>query len=446
MHIDFTKGNITKQLISFSIPIMVGNLFMQLYQYVDSVIVGKFLGKEALAAVGACNPFSFMLISLVIGVSMGTTITIAQYFGKKDFDSVKKAADSLYIFLFFAYIFTFSFGIIFNEQIFNFIDLPKELLPIATEYLNIYLIGLIFLFGFNCLSAILRGVGDSVTPLKFLIFSSIVNVVLDLLFVIVFDWGVKGVAWATVTSQAISFIFAVLFTNKNSSIIKLDLLKLKYDKKIFMEGVKIGLPAGLQQLFVSLGMLAILSIVNSYGTNTIAAFTAAGRIESVIFIVPMSLALSLTSFVAQNYGANNFDRIRNGLNSGLKIALNSSFLFLIILSALAEPLMKMFTSVPEIIEIGCQYLYVFGVSYSLFATMFCYMGVLRGMRNTLVPMFITVLSLWLIRVPIANILSSYLGELGIWLASTASWAVGMALSIFYFRHFFKKKHLQIKEN
>ncbi|MFI3267685.1 MAG: MATE family efflux transporter [Rikenellaceae bacterium] len=445
MHIDFTKGNTTKQLISFSVPIIIGNVFMQLYHYVDSVIVGNYLGKEALAAVGACTPFSFMLISLVIGVSIGTTIIIAQHFGKKDFVTVKKAADSLYIFLFFAYIFIFTLGILFNEQIFQFIDLPKELIPIATEYLDIYLIGLIFLFGFNCLSAILRGVGDSMTPLKFLIFSAIVNVVLDLLFVITFNWGVSGVAWATVVSQAISFIFAVLFTNKHSSIIKLNLLKLDYDKKIFLEGVKIGLPAGLQQLFVSLGMLAILSIVNRYGTNTIAAFSAAGRIESVIFIVPMGLALSLTSFVAQNYGVNNFERIKEGLKSSLKIALNSSFVFLILLSALAEPLMKMFTDIPEIIEIGCQYLYVFGVSYSLFATMFCYLGVLRGMKNTLVPMFITVLTLWLIRVPIAEALSSYFGEIGIWLGSTASWAVGMTLAIFYFKHFFSTKQKHCKE-
>lgn len=439
MHIDFTKGNITKQLISFSVPIIIGNVFMQLYHYVDSVIVGKFLGKEALAAVGACTPFSFMLISLVIGVSMGTTITIAQYFGRKDFISVKKAADSLYVFLFFAYILIFSLGIIFNEQIFNLIGLPKELIIVATEYLDIYLIGLIFLFGFNCLSAILRGVGDSVTPLKFLIFSAIVNVVLDLLFVVVFNWGVSGVAWATVVSQALSFIFAVLFTNKKSSIIKLNLLKLEYDRKIFLEGVKLGLPAGLQQLFVSLGMLAILSIVNNYGTNTIAAYSAAGRIESVVFIVPMGLAMSLTSFIAQNYGAGNFDRIRGGLKSSLKIALNSSFVFLVVLSALAEPLMKMFTDVPEIIEVGCQYLYVFGVSYPLFATMFCYMGVLRGMRNTIVPMFITVLTLWVIRVPIANVLSSYYGEIGIWLGSTASWGIGMLSAIFYFRYFIHKK-------
>lgn len=444
MHIDFTKGDTSKQIISFAIPIIIGNAFMQLYQYADSVIVGKYLGKEALAAVGASTPFTFMIISLVIGISMGTTITISQYFGKKDYKSVKQAADSLYIFLFFAYIILFTFGIYFSETILKLVNLPEELLTQATDYLDIYLIGLIFLFGFNCLSAILRGVGDSMTPLKFLLFSAITNIFLDLLFVVVFEWGIKGAAWATVIAQAISLVFAIFYTNKKSSIIKLNILKLEYNRKIFSEGVKLGLPAGVQQLLVSFGMLAIVSIVNSYGTDTIAAFSAAGRIEALVFVIPMGLSLSMTSFVAQNYGVHNFERIEEGLKASLKITLISSFALLILLSALAEPLMRMFTSEKNVIAIGCEYLYVFGVSYWLFAVMFCYTGVLRGMRNTIMPMLITLLSLWIIRVPAAHILSYYFNELGIWLASTLSWGSGMLLSILYYKKYFKKKISNLK--
>lgn len=439
MHIDFTKGNITKQIILFSAPIILGNIFMQLYHYVDIVIVGRFLGKQELAAVGASAPFTFMLISIVIGVSMGTTITISQYFGLKDYKSIKKSADSLYVFLFFAYIIIFIFGVTFSKQILLFIDLPVELLPIATQYLDIYMIGLIFLFGFNSLSAILRGVGDSLTSLKFLAISAIINIILDILFVVVFEWGIEGVAWATVIAQAISFFFAINYTNRKSPIIKLNLLKLDFDRRIFLESVKLGIPAGIQQFFVSFGMLAVFAIVNSYGIDVIAAFSAAGRIESVIFIIPMGLSLSMTSFVAQNYSVGNFDRIKKGLNSTIRMSLISSFVFLIVLSLLAEPLMKMFTSEPNIINIGCEYLYIFGISYWIFSIMFCYMGVLRGMKNTIIPMFITLLSLWVVKIPIAHLLSNLFGVVGIWSSSVVSWSVGMALSIIYFNYFFKKQ-------
>lgn len=441
MQTDFTKGNEGTSILKFAYPIMIGNICMQLYNYADSVIVGRFIGKEALAAVGASTPFVFLLISLVIGISMGTTIIISQFYGAKDFVSIKRASDTLYIFLFFAAILLTIFGFTCSEWIMNIIKLPDELHDIFRTYVNIYMVGLIFLFGFNSLSAILRGVGDSFSPLKFLVFSSIVNIVLDLLFVIKFDWGIEGVAWATVISQAISFLFAVLYTNKRTKIVRLNIFDLQFDYKIFIKGIKLGLPAGIQQLLVSMGMLAIISIINEYGTDTIAAYSAAGRIESFIFVIPMSLSIALTSFTGQNYGDHNIIRIKRGLVACIKYSLIASLTLLVLLSALAEPLMRMFTTEMSVISVGCEYLYVLGVSFWMFSIMFCYTGTLRGIGNTIIPMLITLLTLWVIRVPAAHYLSSVFGTLGIWLSSSFSWGIGMILSYLYFHK--KIGHLKL---
>ncbi|MFI3322548.1 MAG: MATE family efflux transporter [Rikenellaceae bacterium] len=446
MGTDFTKGKVESKLIKFAIPIIIGNILMQLYQYTDSVIVGRFVGKEALAAIGATTPFVFMLVSLVIGISIGSTVLIAQFFGKNEIENIRKASDSLYIFLFFAAVVITSIGLIFNRYIMELISLPSEIIPLATSYLNIYLFGLIFLFLFNSLSAILRGLGDSKSPLYFLVFSSIINILLDLLFVAYFDFGIKGAAWATVISQLFAIVFATWFISKRNSLISLNPLKMRFDKNIFLKSIKIGIPAGAQQLFVSMGMMAILSFVNSYGTDTIAGYTAASRIEAFVFVIPMNLSMAITTFTAQNYGANQIERVKKGVNASMKISMIASIVVLILLSALAPPLMKMFSSDTEVIATGASYLYVLGFSYAIFCAMFCYMGALRGMGNTIVPMFITLFSLWLVRVPLAKVLSqTSLGELGIWLSGSLSWLAGAITAYIYYRKGYQKQIIKINK-
>lgn len=436
---DFTVGSVDKKLIDFAIPIILGNILMQFYNYADSVIVGRFVGKEALAAVGASTPFIFMLVSLIIGISMGSTIIIAQYYGKNDFENIRKASDSLYIFLIGAAVVISILGFAFSEKVMQLIDLPKEIIPQATSYLDIYIVGLIFLFLFNSLSAILRGVGDSKTPLMFLVVSSIVNIALDLLFVIVFKLGIEGAAWATVISQGVAVVFAFIYTSKHNKVINTNLLKLKFDFDIFMRSIKIGIPAGMQQLFVSIGMLAIMSFVNGFGTDTIAGYAAASRIEAFVLVIPINLSIALTNFTAQNYGAGLKDRVRLGVRAALKFSLVASFVILIVLSGLALPLMRMFSSESSVIDVGTTYLYVLGVSYSLFVVMFCYMGALRGMGNTIVPMFITLFSLWIIRVPLAGVLSGLWGEMGIWISGSLSWALGAIFAYIFYRREYRKK-------
>ncbi len=435
----FTKGNETRLILEFAMPVMAGSLFMQLYNYVDAVVVGNFINKEALAAVGASAPFIFTLVSLVIGISIGSSIMISQCYGRGDIAGIKRISDTLYIFLFFASLLLTLLGILFNRQILELIGLPEEVMPYAMEYLRIYLLGIVFLFIFNSLSSILRGVGDSKTPLLFLIVSSVLNILLDLLFVSVFSWGVAGAAWATVIAEFLAVVFAVRYTNKYTPVVKLKVSSMTFDFSVFRQSLKLGIPAGLQQLFVSLGMLAVWRIVNGFGTDVMAAYSAANRIETFVAIVPMALSIAVTNFTAQNMGAGALDRVRNGIRAALKMNLVSGLLILLLLSALGIPLMKMFTRDVQVVRIGGEYLMVLAFSYWIFGTMFCYMGAMRGLGNTLVPMLVSLISLWLIRVPVAAFLSSCLGELGVWLSAPAAWLLGMVAAYWAYRRKMKKE-------
>ena len=277
---ELTSGNEARLIFNFAMPMLLGNLFQQLYNIVDTIIVGNILGKEALAAVGASFPIVFTLISLIIGVASGGTIVIAQYFGAGDHNSVKRAIHTMYIFLTIASVVLTLVGIPLTDEIFRLIRLPEEIIPEATTYLSIYLSGLVAFFGFSTTSAILRGLGDSKTPLYFLMVSTLFNIGFDLLFILVFKWGIAGAAVATVVSQTGAFLTAVIYLNRNHKLIDFNLPQYRFDKKIFWQSLRIGLPTGFQQTFVSLGMMTIMAIVNTFGTNVIAGYTAAMRIES----------------------------------------------------------------------------------------------------------------------------------------------------------------------
>jgi putative MATE family efflux protein len=294
---NLTEGNSGSLIFRFAIPMLIGNVFQQLYNIVDSIVVGRYVGKEALAAVGASFPLIFMLISFVVGVAMGTTIIISQFFGARDMKMVRRSIDTMYIFLFVASIIVTVLGITLSGPIFRLIKLPEDIMPQAITYFNFYLTGMIFFFGFNGISSVLRGLGDSKTPLYFLIISTVMNVVLDLLFVAVFKWGIAGAAWATVISQAGAFVTGILYLNRTHEVVKLNSLNLVFDRSIFKKSLMIGLPTGLQQTFVSLGMLAIMRIVNDFGTNVIAAYSAAGRLDSLAGMPAMNFGAALSTFV-----------------------------------------------------------------------------------------------------------------------------------------------------
>lgn len=429
---DLTKGKESKLIFNFAVPMLLGNLFQQLYNIVDSIVVGRFIGKEALAAVGASFPVVFTLISLIIGIASGGTIIVAQYFGAKQIQKVKDTIGTMYIFIFISSIILTAIGIYFSEEIFRLVKLPEDVLPEATTYLNIYLIGLIGFFGFNATSAILRGLGDSKTPLYFMILSTFFNIGFDLLFVVVFKWGIAGAAWATVISQLGAFITAVLYLNKTHEIIHVSLASLKFHYEIFKQAVRIGLPTGFQHTFVSLGMIAILGIVNTFGTDVIAAYSVAGRIDTLALLPAMNIGQALATFVGQNLGANRPDRVRSGLRATFLISSAISLTVTAFVIFSGSFLMSLFTKDAAVIAIGKQYLIIVSSFYIIFSAMFTINGVLRGAGDTLIPMFITLFSLWLIRIPVAYLLSDRIGETGIWWAIPIAWFVGTVISYFYY--------------
>lgn len=437
---DLTEGSEGKLILQFAWPLLIGNIFQQMYSIVDSIIVGNFLGSEALAAIGASFPIIFTMISFVIGIAGGFTIIISQYFGAKDIDKVRRSIDTMYVFLFFAAITISALGILFTRQIFQLMQVPEEVMPLATTYLQTYFAGIILFFGFNGINAILRGLGDSKTPLYFLIIATLTNIFFDYLFVVILNTGIWGAALATIISQGGAFITAILYLNKNHSLVKLTTLRLIFDRSIFRKSLKIGLPSGIQNTTVSLGMMTLFGIVNTFGASTAAAYSVALRINALASTPAMNFAAALSTFVGQNLGANKPKRVNRGLISTLIMASSIVAVMTVVIIIFKQQLMGLFTDDAEVVRIGAHYLVIVSSFYLVFSTMFVFGGVMRGAGDTIAPMIFTLISLWVIRIPVAYFLSDIIGIDGVWWASPIGWFTGMTgLVIYYYTGRWKKK-------
>ncbi len=429
---DFTTGNTTKHIFYFALPILFGSLFQQLYNIVDSIFIGNYVGKEGLAAVGASFPVIFAMISFVIGIGSGSTVVISQYYGAKDNISVKKAIDTLYIFMFFASLVITVIGIVFAEDIFKLTDLPEDVIPQAVTYLRIYMAGNVLFFGFAGTNAILRGLGDSKTPLYFTIISTIINVFLDWLFITQFGWGIAGAAIGTVIAQGGAFFTGIIYLNRTHTLLTLHIKKIKFDRAIFKQSVKIGLPTGFQQTFVAFGMVALFGIVNQFGTETIAAYSVGMRIDSVPAMLAMAFSAAVAPFVGQNIGAGLESRVQSGFISTLILSSILTILLSAVYILFPEAIVRVFTSDEEVVKVGVEYITVVAPFYIIFSIMFVLNGVLRGAGATLIPMFITLIALWLIRIPASYIMAEEWGQIGIWWGIPIGWAFGMGLAFIYY--------------
>ena len=430
---DFTHGNEAGHIFYFSLPMLMGNVFQQLYSTVDSIIVGNTLGKEALGAVGASFHVIFFLVSLFIGVTMGTSIIISQYFGAQDHEKIKRAMDTAYLSLFVASIFLAIVGVLASPGILRFLNTPEDILPQAVTYLRITFAGISTMVGFNATSAILRGIGDSKTPLGFLIVATVLNIILDLVFIILFGWGIAGAAWATVIAQGFSFIAGLVYLNRKHSLLRFQFRKLEFDRSVFVLSLKIGIPSGIQQMLVSAGMMALSRIVNSFGTPAVAAFAAAGRIDTFAGMPAMNLSLALSNFTGQNMGAGKPERVVRGYRAALAIASAISLCISLASVLFGRTLIGVFNSDPEVVRIGASYLAIVGMFYIIFSSMFATNGVIRGAGDTTYSMLNTILALWLVRVPVATLLSRRFGTDGIWWSMPAGWAAGFLAAYVYYR-------------
>jgi putative MATE family efflux protein len=441
---DLTTGNEGKLILNFAAPMLVGNIFQQLFSVIDSIVVGKFIGTEALAAVGASFPVIFMLVSLIIGIVMGTTVVISQYFGAKDLVKVRRAIDTMYIYSLIAGVIVTLTGFFIAEPLLRLLDTPEEIIPQATLFLRIYFSGAIIFFGFNGTSAVLRGLGDSKTPLYFLIIATVVNIILVLLFVGAFRWGIAGAAYATLIANGLAFGLAIYWLNRNHKIIRISITGLHFDREVFRQSLRIGLPTGIQQTLVAVGALALMGIVNKFGTTVLAGYSVASRLDMIALVPAMSFSQALSTFVGQNIGANKTERIRAGLIATVKMSGIVTIVTSAVIVICGHLIMSLFTNDAGVIRIGDQYLTIVSIFYFMFTLMFIYNSVMRGAGDTFIPMFFTLISLWIIRIPVAWLLSERMGPAGIWWSIPAGWFIGLALSFLYYKTGRWKKKAVVK--
>jgi putative MATE family efflux protein len=429
---DLTTGHEAKVIIYFALPLLGGNFLQQAYSLTDSVIVGQFLGKDALAAIGASYPIFYALIAFVIGIGSGATVVISQYYGAKDFEKVKRATGTIFIFLLYASIVLTVVGIAAANLIFEILNVDEEVLPSASLYFRIYMTGMVAFFGFNTISSVLRGMGDSMTSFWFLIIATIANIALDLLFIVVFEWGIAGAAIATVIAHFIAFTAGAWYLHKRHAIISFNPKDMVFDKELFMQSLRIGLPTGFQQTFIALGLIALIRIVNNYESSVLAAYTVASRIDSLAAMPALSLSSALAAFVGQNIGAGRVDRIKRGYQVSMLMVWVISLILMTMVYLTGDRLMALFTSDTTVIDYGRDYLIIVSSFYIVFSSMFITHGMLRGAGATLIPMFISLISLWIGRIPLALLLSSMWGVNGIWWAIPCSWVIGLAGSLAYY--------------
>jgi putative MATE family efflux protein len=431
---DLTKGRESTLIIAFALPMLIGNVFQQFYNMVDSWVVGRYVGKEALAAVGTSFPVIFLMIALALGIGMGTNVLVAQFYGAKANDKIKLTIDTAYISLFIMGIALTLIGYFTAEPVLKLLRVPSDVFDQASEYLKIISLGLILTFGYNTVGGILRGLGDSLTPLFMLIAATIINIILDLLFVRSFGWGVAGVAWATVIAQGVSFIGSVIFLNRTHDVLKTDFLHLTFSREIFAKIFKIGLPSGIQQALVSLGIMVMTAIVNGFGTVVLAGFSVASRIDSFVAMPAMNIGMAVSGFTGQNMGAGETKRVSRGFHAALFIGLGITLVLSTAIFFFGDKLIAAFTpNEIDVIAVGHEYLRIIAVFYFLFTIMFVTNGVIRGAGEAIVPMISTLAAMWVVRIPCAIIFSRLWGEIGIWYAMPVGWLIGTIIALTYYK-------------
>ena len=440
-----TRGEVWKVISRFALPLLIGNLLQQLYNVTDSVIVGQFLGKEALAAVSASFFIYYFIISLVIGIGSGTTVVISQFYGAKRFDELQKAFSSFFIFMLVAGVLLSIIGIIFAEPMFRLTNTPEEVIPQAVLYFRIYVGGTFLFVTFNSIISILRGVGESVRPMLFILLTTVLNVILDLVFIAVFHWGIEGAARATVIAQGIGMCVALAYINNTHPLLSIKKKDLVFDTSLFKEGLRIGLPTSVQQCAISLGLIALLGIVNSFGTETLTAYGAAGKIDTIIIQAVLPLSGALAAFCGQNIGARRLDRVREGVRFAMLVNVVLGLATFTAIYFFGDTMMLAFTNDPEVIAIGQEYLLIIGGFFIVHGGLNVFNGALRGAGDTLFTMVVSLTCLWLIRIPLAYWFSSIWGRVGIWWAIGASLCIGLAVTYIYYRLGFWKNKGAVRE-
>lgn len=432
-----TEGVIWKQLLLFFFPILFGTFFQQLYNTVDAIVVGQFVGKEALAAVGGpTGTLINLLVGFFVGLSSGATVIISQFYGAHRADKVSLAVHTSVAFSLLCGLGIMALGILGAPLALSLMGTPKDILEYAILYMRLYFLGTIPNLIYNMGAGILRAAGDSKRPLLFLITGCVTNIVLDVAFVVFLHMGVAGAALATILSQTASALFVVIVLTGTDQMYRLRFSLIRLDRRMLGRIIRIGLPAGLQSVMYSLSNVIIQSSVNSLGTDTIAAWTAYGKIDSVFWMIINAFGISVTTFVGQNYGAGKMDRVKKGIRQCLAMTIASSVFMSFILYQFGFYIFEIFTADAAVLAKGMEILRFLVPTFITYVTIEIYSGALRGIGDSWIPMILTMVGvcalrvLWIItavplRRDITTVVFSY----------PLTWSVTTVLFIIYFHRF-----------
>ena len=427
-----TQGNILKQILFFSIPLILGNLLQQLYSTVDSIIVGNFVGSNALAAVGSSTSLIYLLIAFSQGAATGAGVVVSQYLGAEDHKKTHDAVHtSIAISIILGLILTVS-GILFSKQILLWMNTPKEVLNDSVTYLQIYSGGLLFNVVYNMASGILNAAGNSRRSLYYLGWASITNIILDILFINIFKMGVEGAAIATDISQVVSCVLSIGYLMKVNDTYKVKLKDIKINKSTAGRIIKIGLPTGIQNMTISLSNVLVQSSVNSFGAAAMAGFGAYMKIDGFNILPVLSFSMAITTFTGQNYGANKIDRVKKGMWVTLGMGAVYTIITGILLLTFSTPLMRLFTSDPNVIYYGKLSMYYFCPFYIIISCLHCLAGTVRGTGKSIPPMVILLSSMCLFRIVWLQVVLPFFDTIaGIYVLYPVSWAFGLLLMVGY---------------
>ena len=430
---DLTEGPVWKVILRFAFPLLIGNVLQQAYNLTDSIIVGQFLGKEALAAVSASYFIYYFVISLVIGIGSGTTVVISQLYGAKQYAKVQLAFSSFFIFMLVAGIALSIAGIIFAEPLFRMTRTPEEVIPQAVAYFRIYIGGTFLFVTFNSIISILRGVGESIRPMVFILITTVLNVLLDLLFILVLHWDIEGAARATVLAQGIGMCIALVYVNNTHPLFSIKKKDMLFDSRLFRESLRIGLPTSVQQCAIAIGLVALLGIVNQFGTDTLTAYGAAGKIDTLITQAILTLSGALAAFCGQNIGARRWKRVQQGVRFTMLANIAIGLLTFLTVWLFGNELMLIFTDDANVISIGKEYLLIISGFFAIHGALNVLNGALRGAGSTLFPMITSLFCLWIFRIPLAYGFSAWFGRVGIWWAIGFSITIGLVATLIYYK-------------
>ncbi|MBS5885667.1 MAG: MATE family efflux transporter [Clostridium sp.] len=432
---DMTTGNPVKLILLFSIPLLIGNIFQQFYSMVDTIIVGRFIGVDALAAVGSTGSMSFLINGFVVGLTSGFAVLVSQKFGAKDEEGLKKAAASALVLSLIATVIVTLVSVLLAKPMLHLMNTPDNIIDDANAYIIIIYAGTIATVVYNIIAGILRALGDSKTPLYFLIVASILNIVLDIVFIVNFSMGVAGAAWATIISQGVSGLLCIIYTYKKYKILRLKKEDFKVKSRVYKKHLKIGIPMALQFSITAIGIMTVQGALNVFGSSAIAAYTAASKVLQIVMQPAITFGVTMATYCGQNLGAKNYIRIKEGVKKCTEISVITSIIAGIILVFGGKFFVGLFIENPDasILAYAQECLNYSAIFFIPLGLIFIYRNALQGMGESFVPMMAGAFEL-IARAVVAFTLPSFIGYTGICLADPVAWlSAAIPLGIYYFK-------------